>query len=400
MARHIYVHNPFCARKCPYCDFYSITDGSCIEAFYKAAVREAELIGEIISFKDGTNPLTDIDNKDTVYFGGGTPSLPDAHLITALLDAVRKAFNIASDAEIAIEVNPSSVTSEKLAEYIRAGFNRISLGVQSLDDEVLKTLGRLHDSKGATDAIKKIREAGFTNISADLITGVPGETIEGIKRDIRTFHELGIKHISTYSLMLEEGTAFFNRYSRNIEDLVSPETERAMYHGTREFLQSLGYETYEISNSALPGYKSIHNSSYWNSCEYFAIGAGAHGYLGDIRYGHRDDVRAYIEEMNMITSDVYKAFLEGEKSNLKSLYVEEILSREDKVREVAFLRLRTTDGILLDEFKKVFGIEFEDVFADAVKTNIEKGLLERKERTLRLTRSGLDLANVVIEDFL
>ena len=400
MARHIYVHNPFCARKCPYCDFYSVTDRSCMEAFYKAAKREAELIGSVISESAGTNPLTDIDNRDTVYFGGGTPSLPDSRLICDLLKAVRKAFNIASDAEITIEVNPSSVTTEKLTAYREAGFNRISLGVQSLDDEVLKTLGRLHDSKGALDAIEKIKNAGFTNISADLITGVPGETLEGIKKDIKTFSDLGIKHISTYSLMLEEGTAFYDRYNKTIEEYISPETEREMYHGTRAYLNELGYETYEISNSALPGFKSIHNSSYWNSCEYFAIGAGAHGFLGDLRYGHRDDVRAYIEEMNTFTSDDYKAFLEGNKSDLRSLYIEEELTQEDKMREVAFLRLRTTEGILLDEFKKVFGVEFEDVFAQAVKSNIEKSLLERKQRTLRLTRSGLDIANIVIEDFL
>ena len=371
-----------------------------MEAFYKAAKREVELIGSVISESSGTNPLTDIDNRDTVYFGGGTPSLPDSSLICDLLKALRKAFNIASDAEITIEANPSSVTTEKLTAYREAGFNRISLGVQSLDDEVLKTLGRLHDSKGAIEAIDKIRDAGFTNISADLITGVPGETLEGIKRDIKTFQELGIKHISTYSLMLEEGTAFYDRYNKTIEELISPETEREMYHGTRAFLNELGYETYEISNSALPGFKSIHNSSYWNSCEYFAIGAGAHGFLGDLRYGHRDDVRAYIEEMNTFTSDDYKAFLEGNKSDLRSLYIEEELTQEDKMREVAFLRLRTTEGILLDEFKKFFGVEFEDVFDKAVKSNIEKGLLERKQRTLRLTRSGLDIANIVIEDFL
>ena len=400
MARHIYVHNPFCARKCPYCDFYSITDNSFIEEFYKAAIREAELIGNVLEKDLATNPLTDIDNIDTIYFGGGTPSLPDGGLICSLLDAIRKAFNIASDAEITIEVNPSSVTAEKLSEYRQAGFNRISLGVQSLDDEVLKTLGRLHDSKGALDAIAKIKEAGFTNISADLITGVPGETLEGIKNDIKTFCDLGVKHISTYSLMLEEGTAFYNKYSKTIEDYISPETEREMYHGTREYLSSLGYETYEISNSALPGFKSIHNRAYWNQCEYFAIGAGAHGFIGDVRYGHRDDVSAYIEEMKKITPEDYKAFLSGNKSDLSSLYVEEVMSREDKMREIAFLRLRTTEGIILDEFYKVFGIEFEDVFEQAVKTNIEKGLLERRQRTLRLTRSGLDIANVVIEDFL
>ena len=400
MARHIYVHNPFCARKCPYCDFYSVTKTSLCEEFYHAAVREAGILGEVISKTMGTNPLTDAYGRDTIYFGGGTPSLPDSRFICELLDAVRKAFNTASDAEITIEVNPSSADPGKLTEYLQAGFNRISLGVQSLDDGVLKTLGRLHDSKGAVDAIEKISKAGFTNISADLITGVPGETLDGIRKDIQTFKDLGVKHISTYSLSIEEGTPFFERYKKTIEELVPPEEERAMYHGTREFLNELGYETYEISNSALPGFKSIHNSSYWNSCEYFAIGAGAHGYLGDMRYGHRDDVRAYIEEMNTIAPDAYKAFLEGNESGLRSLYAEERLTVEDKMREVPFLRLRTAEGILLDEFKKMFGIEFEDVFDKAVKSNIEKGLLERKERTLRLTRSGLDLANVVIEDFL
>ena len=400
MARHIYVHNPFCARKCPYCDFYSITDHSCIEEFYKAAIKETELIGSVITDKTGTNPLTDADGKDTVYFGGGTPSVPDSHLIAELLGSVKKNFNISDDAEITIEVNPSSVSEDKLEEYLKAGFNRISLGVQSLHDDVLKTLGRLHDSKGAVDAIKKITAAGFTNVSADLITGVPGETLEGIKQDIKTFHELGVKHISTYSLSIEEGTPFFERYSKTLEDLVSPDDERKMYHGTREFLQSLGYETYEISNSALPGFKSIHNSSYWNSCEYFAIGAGAHGYLGDMRYGHKDDVLSYINEMKDLTSKDYKDFIEGRKNDLVSLYVEEMLSKEDKMREVPFLRLRTMEGILLDEFFKMFGEEFENVFAREVEDNIKKGLLERKDRTLRLTRSGLDLANIVIEDFL
>ena len=400
MARHIYVHNPFCARKCPYCDFYSVTDHSCIEEFYKAAIKETELIGSVITDATGANPLTDKDGKDTIYFGGGTPSVPDSRLIAELLKSIKKNFSISDDAEITIEVNPSSVSEDKLEDYLKAGFNRISLGVQSLDDEVLKTLGRLHDSKGAVDAIKKITAAGFTNVSADLITGVPGETLEGIKHDIQIFHELGVKHISTYSLSIEEGTPFFERYSKTLEDFVSPDDERKMYHGTREYLQSLGYETYEISNSALPGFKSIHNSSYWNSCEYFAIGAGAHGYLGDMRYGHKDNVDSYIKEMRNLTSEDYKEFLEGRREELISLYVEEMLSKEDKMREVPFLRLRTTEGIQLDEFHKLFGVEFENVFAMEVENNINKGLLERKERTLRLTRSGLDLANKVIEDFL
>ena len=400
MARHIYVHNPFCARKCPYCDFYSVTDPSCMEKFYKAAIRETKLIGSVITNETGTNPLTDIDGKDTVYFGGGTPSLPDSKWITALLKEIISTFNIASDAEITIEANPSSVNERKLSEYIEAGFNRISIGVQSLDDDVLKTLGRLHDAKGAIDALKLINKVGFKNISADLITGVPGETLQGIKRDIDTFSQNGVKHISAYSLSLEEGTQFYVKYNKTIEELMPPDTEREMYHGTREYLQSLGYEVYEISNSALPGYRSLHNSSYWNSCEYFAIGAGSYGFIGDIRYGHKNNVDAYIKAVNSITEEDYGKFLAGKISESDSLYVEEILSRDDKMREVPFLRLRTTDGILLDEFRKVFGVEFEDVFGDIVESNISKGLLERKQRTLRLTRSGLDFANAVMEDFL
>ena len=400
MARHIYVHNPFCARKCPYCDFYSVTDQSMTEAFYTAALREAEMAGGITASETGSERFGEKGGKDTVYFGGGTPSFPDSRFICSLLDEIVKDFNISSDAEITVEANPSSLTEDKLADYRKAGFNRISLGVQSLDDRVLKTLGRLHDSKTAKDALAKIGRAGFLNISADLITGVPGETLEAIKNDINIFSELGVKHISTYSLMLEEGTEFYDRYSKTIEDLITPETEREMYHGVRAHLQDLGYETYEISNSALPGYKSIHNSSYWNSCAYIGIGAGAHGFTGSIRYGHKDDVRAYIEEMRKITPDAYKAFLGGSGSDLNSLYVEEILTEEDKMKEVPFLRLRTTEGILLDEFFDRFKVRFEDVFGEAVKLNISKGLLERKERTLRFTRSGLDLANKVIEDFL
>ena len=400
MARHIYVHNPFCARKCPYCDFYSVTKTSLCEDFYKAAIRETGLLGSVINGISDSGVSFGIDDKDTVYFGGGTPSLPDSRFVCSLLDEIRRTFNIGDDAEITIEVNPSSVSEEKLNDYVKAGFNRISIGIQSLDDSVLKTLGRLHDSRTAVEAVRKIQKAGFTNISADLITGVPGETLEGTKNDIDTFYGLGIKHISTYSLMIEEGTVFYDRYSNNIEDLVPPESERMMYHGVRDHLEDLGYEAYEISNSAFPGYRSIHNSSYWNSCGYLAVGAGAHGYTGNMRYGHKDDVDAYINEMTTLSLKDYEDFLEGRKSDLDSLYVEEILTREDRMKEVPFLRLRTTEGILLDEFYRQFGVEFEDVFAQAINSNINKGFLERKERTLRLTRSGLDFANIVIEDFL
>jgi len=385
MGRHIYVHNPFCARKCPYCGFYSEEGADRIKEFYRCAEAEARLLA-----KGGVKDAD--DGVDTVYFGGGTPSFPDSGYVCSLLKTIKDAFGIRPDAEITIEINPSSLTMQKARDYRGAGFNRVSVGVQSLSDSVLKTLGRLHDSAGAIEAIGMLAEAGFTNISADLITGVPGQTLEGVISDIDKFHSLGVKHVSTYSLTLEEGTAFYTRYNGKLEDLVPPEEERVTYHAARRHLESLGIIPYEISNSACEGYRSVHNGAYWNGSEYYAIGAGAHGFTDGIRYGHADSIDEYIRTLSGVTAE--DEMPEG------LIYVEEKMTLEDRMREYPFLRLRTAEGIDEALFEKKFGQNLTDVFADAVSTNITKGLLENADGHVRLTEKGLDYADAVIRDFL
>ena len=400
MGRHVYVHNPFCVRKCPYCDFYSITDRSLAKDYYEAAAAEtrfwADFSKKVVS--------TDDDCPDTVYFGGGTPSCVPEYLVCKLLETVTDSFGIGPDAEITLEVNPASFTVEKGRSYLKSGFNRISMGIQSLDDTILKTLGRLHDSKGALTALDSAFEAGFTNVSADFITGVPGQTVESILKDLQKVLGKGVKHISTYSLMIEEGTPFHERYKDNIEDLVPPETERAMYHAVRGFLQDRGLIPYEISNSAVPGFESRHNTAYWDGRDYFAIGAGAHGFLNSVRFGHYDNVESYINNAGAVKEvDVLRLLGlddDGTDSIEGLLYCEERLGLEDRMREYPFLKLRTAKGIDTVEFERRFGKGFEEVFAKELKSNVEKGLLMVDGSRVVLTERGLDFANQVMEDFL
>ena len=376
MGRHVYVHNPFCISKCPYCDFYSLpcVSGDKIRAFYKTCLKETEyLASEYKALED--------DYPDTVYFGGGTPSYPEESYITELLKTITDSFGI-GDCEKTIEVNPSSLTMEKAESYLRAGFNRASVGIQSLDDNVLRLLGRRHDSQGALRALDILKKAGFTNISVDLITGVPGESIGGIRSDCIKLARAGVKHISTYSLMICEGTSFYSIYKDTLEDIVSPDQERAMYHETMSCLSDLGFVRYEISNSCLPGYESRHNSSYWEGFEYYGIGAGAHGYLDSVRYGHKDDIDDYIRD--------FKA----------NVYIEEQMTPEDKMREYPFLKLRTLKGIDRARFSSRFGADIYDVFGDAIKENMTQDLLEECDGFIRLTKKGLDLADLVAESFL
>ncbi|SCW30949.1 oxygen-independent coproporphyrinogen-3 oxidase [Ruminococcaceae bacterium YRB3002] len=370
MAEHIYCHIPFCEAKCPYCDFYS------------EAGRAGSVVAEVISrmIKEISSIRTD-EEMQTVYIGGGTPSCIDPNLIVFLLNSIRKQVRIAAKAEITIEVNPSSLTLEKAFKYRSAGINRVSVGVQSLHDEHLKTLGRIHDSKKALTCIDMLHEAGFSNISADLIIAVPGQSIEDVTGDLHVLADLGVKHISTYSLSIEEGTPFERRYGDIIEELVPPEYERRMYHALRDELTALGYIPYEISNSAMPGYESRHNSSYWNGEQYYGIGPGAHGYIDGARYMHPENIREYI-------------------SDPVSVITEEVLDREDRRREYPYLKLRTAEGVSISEYRARFGCDIREVCAEAVESSIREGLLEEADDHLRLTKEGIDWSNKVFARFL
>lgn len=394
MARHIYFHIPFCAAKCPYCSFYSVTRFN--PAYKDAVLKELSIYKELIN--KGELPDNNSDEIDTVYFGGGTPSVPDSEMVCEFLTRAIDVFDIKDNAEITIEVNPFSFTLEKAKAYKTAGFNRVSIGIQSLDSEVLKTLGRLHDREQAIKAVSIAKEAGFTNISTDMIIGVPGQTLEKLIAEADELISLGAIHISMYSLTIEEGTPFYAKYKDTLEDYVSQEEERAMYHGLRDYLKSRNIIPYEISNCAMPGFASKHNNSYWEGREYIALGAGSHGYINGIRYGHDDNVEDYIKavdscqvsDCNDLESMIKRDIIE----------VEEELSFDDKMHEYAMLMLRTMSGIDREEFFTRFCLKVDDVFEDALKANKIKGFLEDDGRYIRLTGSGLDFANSVFSDFI
>ncbi|MCR5803982.1 MAG: radical SAM family heme chaperone HemW [Clostridia bacterium] len=369
MARHIYVHIPFCARKCSYCDFYSIAAPDKINFFFDA-LRKEILSTRII---EDVNP----DSTDTVYFGGGTPSVPEARFICEILSLIKERFSIKPDAEITIECNPASVTKEKFEAYKTAGFNRVSIGIQSLHDNTLNTLGRLHDKSRAIETIKEAKEAGFTNISCDLMIGIPGQTKEEILDDAKTLVDMGVSHVSMYSLIIEEGTPFYDRY-KNIEDFVDPDLERDMYHSLRDYFKSRGLEPYEISNC---GKTSIHNMSYWKGMEYYAFGPAASGYLNGIRFSHDRNVDEYIADPMKVTED-------------------EILSFDEKAREYIMLMLRTSGGPDKKEFHDRFGKDIFEEYKEETDKLSSQGLITSDDDGFRLTKKGLDFANLAFEEFI
>ena len=361
---HIYVHIPYCARKCPYCGFYSVAGKPQMKEYFEALKKEI-LEQPVICSAEAE------DDAETVYFGGGTPSFADASYVCDTLRYIREMFSI-SEGEFTIEVNPNSFDEAKGRAYIEAGFNRISIGVQSLHDEVLKTLGRLHDRQEALAAIEDAKNAGFNNISCDLITGVPGQTLEDLYEDAQLLISAGAKHISMYSLMIEEGTPFEKLYGDRLGEYVDEDLERKMYHGLRDFLAERGLIPYEISNCAFPGYESRHNLSYWSGSEYYAFGAGAHGYLNSERFAHPESVEEYIADPLMRIT-------------------EEVLTEQDKIKEKCMLALRTSEGV---------SRELAEGFPDEIQKNLKLGYLEQTSSGYRLTRRGLDFANLVFMDFI
>lgn len=374
MGRHIYVHIPFCEAKCPYCSFFSVADKDHYGEYFDALKKEIE--------SAPLNSADDHEEIDTVYFGGGTPSVPDSDHIKGALNAVLDHFNIdPGNAEITIEANPHSLTADKAGAYIAMGFNRISMGIQSLHDDTLKLLGRLHNREGALGALKIAREAGFENISGDLIIGVPGQTTEEVIEDAQTLIDCGCRHISSYSLSIEEGTPFERRYGKSLDDPDIQEVERAMYHGLRDFLNRNGFVPYEISNSSLKGYESRHNSAYWRAVEYYGFGAGSHGYIGGQRYGHECDIRKYIKAPDQTI-------------------VEEVLTESDKMTEYAMLMLRTSSGLTDEGFIKRFGRTIPEDIRKIMKILVDRKLCDSIDSGIRLSRYGLDYANEAFMEFL
>lgn len=367
----LYIHIPFCVRKCKYCDFLSAP----------ASQRERQvyvdsLCGKIRSYADSAKAYHVV----SIFLGGGTPSILEGEQILQIFAAIREAFLVDEDAEITLEANPgtvtgggpASVTEEKLAAWKQAGINRLSIGLQSAEDRELEALGRIHTFAEFKETYQAAVAAGFFNLNVDLMSAIPFQTEESWERTLRTVAGLTPPpaHISAYSLIIEEGTPFYERYGsgEHAEELPDEDTERRMYERTEAILSEYGYHRYEISNYALPGYECRHNLGYWDRREYLGIGDGAASFFAGKRWS-------------------------GEEEPVT-------LTRKDAMEEFMFLGLRKMEGVSRRRFREEFQTEMEEIYGTVIEELCRQGLLETAGDRLRLTRKGIDVSNYVMSEFL
>jgi oxygen-independent coproporphyrinogen-3 oxidase len=376
----LYIHFPFCVRKCLYCDFNSVADSRIDPAEYaEAVVREMALRARLLDA-----PVT----APTLYIGGGTPSLMAPRDVGSIIDGAARLFGLAADAEVTLEANPGTVTRDSLAGFRNAGVNRLSLGVQSFSDPLLERLGRVHTAAEARAAFAAAREAGLANIGIDLIHSLPGEDLPRWRADLGEAVALAPEHLSAYPLSVEEGTPFSRLEERGELPLPEEEEAAAMFSETTSFLERAGYEQYELANFALPGRRSRHNQVYWRRGNYLGFGAGAHSFLREPGFGRR--------WRNCEPPEVYLESVRG-----GSIPEEEVvgLSARDAMGEFLFLGLRLLDGVEEERFRQEFGLDIEEAFPAAVAELAAAGLLERTDQRLRLARRALPLANQVFVRF-
>lgn len=372
----LYIHIPFCVRKCRYCDFLSFPcEASVRERYLAALIREIGLRGH-------GQPVR------SVFIGGGTPSLLEGEAIARIMEEVRRHFFLCELAEITLEANPGTVTPEKARLWAAAGINRVSMGVQSFDDGLLRRLGRIHSARDARESFRVLREAGFANLSMDLMMGLPDQSTDAWADTLREAVSLGPEHLSCYSLIVEEGTPFFEEERKGTLALPSDEDERAMYRFTVSYLAEHGYPQYEISNFARSGFESLHNTGYWERVPYLGIGLGAASLVrdeeGDVRFHNTADLEAYLAADSL-------SGIEEER---------ELLTEQDAQEEFMFLGLRKTRGISESEFAETFGTDIRTVYGPVIDDNIAKGLLLEEDGRLFLSPRGTDLGNLVFASFL
>lgn len=371
----LYLHMPFCVRKCAYCDFLSFPTDQETQNLYTRRLREdIDAMGK----KYGDIPV------DTIFIGGGTPSVPDSALIVGIMEHVRKAFHVAEGAEISMEANPGTVTREKLTDYRRAGINRLSFGLQSANDRELKLLGRIHTWAEFLESFHLARECGFTNINIDLMSALPGQTRESWKDTLKRVTDLNPEHISAYSLIIEDGTPFGEKYGSEEGRKLLPDedSEREMYHETKRFLQDCGYERYEISNYAKPGRACRHNIGYWTGLPYLGLGLGASSYMDGCRFAVNSDMKQYLEEKPGMFTDVEK------------------LTKKDMEEEFFYVGLRMTAGVSLPEFERRFGVSAKDVYPGLMEMFVEEKAAVFQGDRFVLTDYGLDVSNYIMAQFL
>lgn len=369
----LYIHIPFCVKKCDYCDFLSAPADTNTKNDYIRAV-----IAEIISCKEYAAEYL----VKTIFIGGGTPSCVDGQYIADILRTIKDVFSVYEQVEITIETNPGTLTKEKLSIYKKAGINRLSIGLQSADNNELERIGRIHTFEEFLSNYNLARNMGFNNINVDLISALPGQNLADWMKTLGKVVQIEPEHISAYSLILEEGTPFMERYSE--EDL-DEELDRDIYAATKDFLENAGYRRYEISNYAKPGYECKHNTSYWIRTDYLGLGLGSSSLIHNTRFHNERDLRTYIKQ----SFDYHNIRKELE-----------VLSKKDQMEEFMFLGLRLCKGINTEEFELQFGVSLESIYGNVINQSVREGLLAKNKEQLYLTEKGIDLSNTVMARFL
>ena len=363
-----YVHIPFCSHICYYCDFAKVLmTGQPVEAYIDELLKEYDSYG--------------ISRLQTLYIGGGTPSVLPAEQLEKLLTHLTKNLDLEELEEFTVEANPSDLTDEVLTVLAQSPVNRISLGVQSFDDKLLKKIGRTHTEAQVYSSIERLRAAGFENITIDLIYGLPNQTMEMVERDVQKFLELDLPHVALYSLILEDHTVFMNRQRRGRLRLPSDDRNADMYEYIIETLTAKGYSHYEVSNFGKIGYESKHNMTYWDNAEYYGVGAGASGYLEGIRYKNHGPVHHYLREENKRVN-------------------EEVLTRKQRIEEEMFLGLRKKNGVSIERFHKKFGQTLEEIYGTIIEELTFQKMLFEADGRIQMTEKGFELGNEVFERFL
>ena len=382
----LYIHIPFCKKKCEYCDFKSYAGKeNLIDEYMKWLNYEIKEVGEGNQY-DYEAGRDDLAIVKTIYIGGGTPSVIDSKYILQIMDCIKENYLVAEDVEVTIEINPGTVNEEKLITYKKSGINRLSIGLQETHNDLLKTLGRIHSYEDFLATYQLARDVGFQNLNVDLMLGLPGQTIADLEESLDRIIELNPEHISVYSLIIEENTPFYEKLNENKIILPEDEAERKMYWLTKQKLERARYIHYEISNFAKKGFESRHNLSCWNQEEYIGFGVAAHSYTNNVRYSNIDKIEEYIT--NFDSNKQNENFVFHEKQN-----------KESKMKEFMMLGLRKIEGISIQKFKSKFGENPIFIYRKELEKLVEEGLLEIDGDVIKLTNKGLDLANLVWEEF-
>lgn len=402
----IYIHIPFCVKKCNYCDFLSFSADKDVKTLYiEALIKEIRAYGQLY----GKNGIVASILITSVFFGGGTPSVLESECIFKVMSALHDCFNFSENAEITMECNPGTVDLSKLSDYHNIGINRLSIGLQSACNDELKTLGRIHSFEDFMEGFGAARKTGFDNINIDIMSALPGQTISSYKKTLDKVLSLEPEHISAYSLIIEEGTPFFNIYNNYKPDcgyapLPDEDTEREMYYMTDELLESKGLNRYEISNYSKNGYECRHNLGYWSRSFYLGFGLGASSFVKNVRFKNISDIKNYIDICNTISLKKINA----DKTMNVSYYTDMLtdknelitLSKTDAMAEYMYLGLRKIKGVSIDDFFNTFGMKLYEVYGDVLDKHLKYGLITTENDNISLTKKGLDISNYILSDFI